>query len=534
MKRRIFTFFLLLYAGTAFAENAPILPARDVSLEWETTEGAVTYDVEVTRKPKANSKPEVYNTKDSIWKGRLSPGFYEMRVRSKDRRRVPGDWSEAVELTVMLEPPQSTDLKNHLRIDAKDPERSDVPFRWGAVPGADSYELKIEGPDGQVFKTLEVSETSLQVELPVGREYKWSLIAKNREGLTSETPLKGHLELWGPMLERPQLEEPPNPFVRELKWQNVPYAQSVHYTLQIKDATTNKWKNVDAQKEFTGDKFAFAPSWPGGNYRLNVRSQAGFRKNSKISTIQFNVADGDRSEEAEYAAMLRQSIVRTTGWFVVASYLVTGMAYSGINADNGGSAPLQVDLPNNFGGTGRIGTGWISGRSPWGFLGIADLSGFTVAGQNPTFMSLEFSAVRRTIIGRSGEFRQKGGIFYKELPEIIARDLNGIDRIDKIIAAGPQYGIEYWWALSPKLGFQVNAQAYASLMSVKTPTGNPVAPSLSYQAGLLGSYRITERASGLIGYAYRQDSQAYKSSHDRTNTVKITGHYLNLFLEWAL
>lgn len=524
---------ILLVGGISFAQEA-ILPARDISLEWESIEGAVTYDVEVTRKPLGMTKPEIHNTKESIWKGRLSPGYYQMRVRSKDRRRVPGDWSEAIELTVMLEPVRSNELKNDVKIDSTNPDTYEFEFKWQAVPGADSYELKVEGKGGEVITKTEINELSSKLQLPVARELKWTLIAKNREGLTSETPLTGEIDLWGPTLDKPELQAPATAFVRELKWKNAKYTENVHYSLQVKDAKSGKWKSVDVQKSFVGEQMNFAPSWPGGEYRFSIRSQADRRKSSKIATINFDVIDGDRSEEAEYAAMLRGSIVRTTGWFVIASYLVTGMSYTGVNADNGGSAPLQVELPNNFGGTGRFGMGWISDRSPWGFLGIADLSGFTVAGKNPTFMMTEFNIVRRSIIGANGEFRQQAGLFYKEMPEIIARDLNGIDRIDKIAAAGPHYGFEYWWALSPKLGFQVNGHLYGSLLSVKTPTGNPAVASLSYQAGLLGSYRITERASGLMGYAYRQDSQSYQSTSDRTNSVKITGHYFNLFLEWAL
>lgn len=523
---------------TADAGAGPILPARDVSLEWETIEGAVTYDVEVRRKSSvpdaAAVEPELHTTRDAIWKGRLSPGYYTMRVRSKDRRQVPGDWSEPVELTVMLEPPVSKNLKSEARIDAADPLVHRTPFAWNPVPGADLYELKVEDQDGKAVKTLETETTNVEIDLPVARALRWTLIAKNREGLSSETPLNGKLEIWGPALAKPELQEPVNGFVRELKWKNAPYAGNVHYSVQVRDPKTRKWRSVDMQKDFIGDQIKFAAAWPGGDYRFSMRSQGDFRKPSKIASISFPVIDGDRSEGAEYSAMLRQSIVRTTGWFVIASYLVTGMSYTGINADNGGGAPLQVELPNNFGGTGRFGAGWLSDRSPWGFLGIADLSGFIVDGKNPTFMSAEFNAVRRSVIGSNGEFRQQGGIFYKELPEIIARDLTGIDRIDKIVAAGPHYGFEYWWALSPKLGFQVNGHLYGSFISVKTPTGNPVAPSLSFQAGVLGSYRLTERASGLMGYAYRQDSQAYQSSGDRTNSVRITGHYLNLFLEWAL
>lgn len=510
------------------------LPVRDVSLEWETIPEAETYDVEVTRKPKGSSPPRVFNSKMPTWKGQLAPGYYLMRIRSKDRRRVPGDWSEAVDMTVMLEPPKSSQLKNDERIEAKEAETHDKEMQWNPVPGADSYEVKIEGFDGKEIHKVSVEENRALLTLPVARRLKWTVIARNREGLQSEAPLQGNFEIWGPELAQPEPEEPANAYVREINWTRDELSRDIQYSLQVLDPKTKKWRTVDTKKDIVANKLNFAAGWPGGHYRLNLRAQADLRKISKIASLQFDVIDGDRSEAAEYSAMLRQSIVRTTGWFAIASYLVTAMQYQGVNADNGGTAPLQVKLPNNFGGTGRVGAGWLSNRSPWGFLSIIDMSGFIVAGRNPTFTTLETNLIRRSVIGSSGEIRQQAGLFYKEVPEIIAKDLTGIDRIEKIAAAGPHYGLEYWWAMSPKFGLQANAHAYASLFSVKTPTGNPVSASLSYQMGLLGSYRFNDRASGLIGYAYRHDTQSYNSSNERKNTVNITGHYLNLFLEWAL
>lgn len=529
-----FTFLILSFFLGAKTLAASEIPARDVSLEWDPIEGAVSYDVEVTEKSQTQAKPQVFNAREAIWKGRLTPGYYVMRVRSKDHRKVPGDWSELIDLTVLLSPPFSSELKSQARVDSQEPEMYSYTFQWQTIPGADSYSLRIESTDGKVLFEHETASTAHSIELPVGQTVKWTLIGKNSKGLVSESPLQGSVDVWGPPLEKPSIAEPTSPFVRELTWQASKYSQDTHYSLQVQDPQTKKWRTIDTQKDFKGDTLKFASSWPGGRYRLSLKSQAPLRQASKITGLQFMVQDGDRSEEAEYHALIRQSIARTTGWFVTASYLVTAMQYTGINADNGGAAPLKVDLPNNFGGTGRLGAGWMSDRSPWGFLGVMDMSGFIVASKNPRFVTLEANAIYRKVIGKNGEFRQQLGMFYKEVPEIIAQDLSSIDRIEKIVASGPHYGFEYWWALTPKLGFQVNGHAYGSLLSVKTPTGNPISPSFSYQAGLMGSYRLGERATGLMGYAYRQDSQAYQSAAGRTNSVNITGHYLNLFLEWAL
>lgn len=510
------------------------LPGREISIEWEANTAAAFYDIEITRKPTAGAKPQTESTTEAKWVGKLVPGYYQMRVRGKDRRRVPGDWSEATDLTVLLERPTSKTLTKELRLDSTDPEEFEYEFAWEPVAGAQSYSLKLQAATGQTLQTLESKEPSLKAKLRVGQATKWVLIGQNSEGLISESPLLGQIDVWGPELAKAEMSAPENKFVRELTWKRPPFSEDVSYALQAYDPKSKKWNQVDSQKNFTPEKIDFGKALPGGRYRISLRSQAPLRKESKVTTLAFFVQDGDRSEEAEYSAMLRQSIVRTTGWYVIASYLITAMNYEGVNADNGGSAPLKVQLPSNLGGTGRLGVGYLSGRRPWGFLGVADYSGFQVAGMTPTFATLEANAIHRLVVGKTGEFRQHMGVFYKEVPEIIARDLTGVDRIDKIVGAGPHYGFEYWWAMTPKIGLQANGHLYASLVSVKTPTGNPAVTSLSYQMGLMGSYRLSQRASGLIGYAYRKDSQAYQSSSEKSNTVDITGHYLNLFLEWAL
>lgn len=523
--------FALLFSPSLLA--AEILPSREVSLEWEVIQGAASYEVEVKSK-NAGSKPQVFTSQEAVWMGRLSPGYYEMKVRARDRRKVPGDWSESIDLTVLLEPPMSKTLKSELNLSTKGDETTEYTLNWEAVPGAQSYQVKTTTEDGKVLQTFDLKEQSVQIELPVATKVKWSVLAIGPSGLTSEYPLTGEMSVWGPELENMEINKPTSPFVREVSWPKVEFAQSYTYALQRFDPAKNKWQTVYSEKSSAEPVAKFSASWPGGKYRINARATAPLRKSSKVTSLSFDVIDGDRSATAEYKAMLRKSIVRTTGWFAIASYLITKMNYQGVNADNLGLNSLRVSLPDNLGGTGRIGAGYLSDQSPWGFLGVVDMSGFIVEDKKPTFATVEVNGVHRMVVGADGEFRQQFGVFYKEIPEIIAYNLNRIDRIDKIIAAGPHYGVEYWLAMSPKLGLQVNAHLYASSVSIKTPNGNAVKPSMSYQLGLLGSYRFSEKGTGLLGYAYRDDSLSYESTSGRKNSVNITGHYLNLFLEWAL
>jgi hypothetical protein len=167
-------------------------------------------------------------------------------------------------------------------------------------------------------------------------------------------------------------------------------------------------------------------------------------------------------------------------------------------------------------------------------------------GATKTFASAEANAVYRYQVGERGELRVQMGPFYKELPETVGIKTtttgSGSSSEDQIIkTAGPHVGGEYWYSLSPKLGLQLNAHVYMSVVGLSTPNGQPLEPSMSTQLGLMGSYRITPTFTGLIGYAMREDKVSYKAKPDTSNFAvdgdvnesTIVGNYLNFFAEWS-
>lgn len=109
----------------------------------------------------------------------------------------------------------------------------------------------------------------------------------------------------------------------------------------------------------------------------------------------------------------------------------------------------------------------------------------------------------------------------------------------KVKEFGPHAGFIYWLPLSQRYGLQMNARLYYTAAGATT-FGEKADPSVSYQFGLLGSYRISTTWLGYAGYAFRRDEAAYKGSNDsqsfapgQTNTISIQGHYLNLILEYS-
>ncbi len=534
-----FSIFLLADLVMVSVAAANQLPSdgtryrRHVEFEWEAVPGALTYDLEIQK----SGKILKFTTGLSRWEGSLVPGLYKMRIRAKDQRGVPADWSPPEDFKVSLEPATLTAPKNEEQILSQEIEQTKIKFVWLPVPAAENYLFQISSEDGS-FKRIEtVRDPDLELRLPVAKKYKWNVIA-NGLSLQSDSVTDATFSLLGANILSPNLEKPETEFVRELKWKPAPNAASYDCSLQKWNAKAKVWEQVEKKENLTDTFWNFSPDHPGGRYRFLVQAKADLRGPSSITHVDFKAKSGDRSPAAEEITTLRMSIDRLIGWYGIASYLITMVDYKGVNFDRSNSAISYSAI----GGTGRLGAGYLSPKSAWGFLGVTDLGGITVANSsNYTYASAEANAIYRMHWGARGEFRQQVGVFYKELPETIGKTSDSITAMNLIKTLGPHYGAEYWFAVNSKWGFQVNAHLYPSLIKVKTPNGQDIQASFSNQLGVLGSYRLDRNLTGLAGYAFRQDQISYRAESGKGsagandfNQVQLSGHYLNLFLEWAI
>lgn len=528
------TLAVLLAAHPVKAEHY----RRNVEFEWEQVEGAKSYEVELT--PMLNEKvgkTQKYKTKEGAWSGPLTPGIYKMRMRANDQRGVPGVWSDEEQFKVGLEPARLIAPKSMEKILAASADKKEIKFSWAPVGGAEKYEFSITSDDGEFTETETTSQPNFSLNLVVAKNYSWKVKAIG-SGAESDAQALAQFSLYGQALTPPKLEKPEHGFVRAVAWEPPAFASSYAYSLTRWNPEQKKWEAVALEQAHKTPEVKFSSKWKGGRYKLIVKAHGKLRQPSGKSEVEFNVVEGNRSPAAQEIAITRESIDRFHGWYSVASYLITMVNYIGDNRD------LNANLNYSaIGGTGRLGAGYLSNDTAWGFIGIADLGGITIEGAKTfTFASLEASGIYRSRLGDKGEIRQHFGLFYKELPETIGRTTDSITSSNIIATAGPHYGAEYWHALTPKLGFQLNAHLYPSLMTIKTANGQPIKLSLSRQMGVLGSYRLKRDVTGLAGYAYRMDQVTYRAKPGSAsvadegdyNSVKLEGHYLNLFLEWAL
>lgn len=532
------TFFILIFTfWTVTVWAAPY--RRSVNFEWEPIEGAKTYEIEL-RQVKDDKNVEAktfsFKVKEAVWSGQLAPGKYMMKLRSTDYRGVPGEWSPESEFDVALENVNLKFPEPGAKISSKEDKVHSLDFQWAPVGGADTYTFSLTSEDGKIQISETLTDTHFKTEVPVAMSYSWKVSASNKENINSEATSVGNFTLLGAPLENPKIEKPESDFVREVKWTRPDNASTFDVHITKFSRENKKWENFKVIENTQEESLQFDESWAGGQYQVAVRAKSNMRPDSAMVKQRFSVRHGDRSPAAEYTATVRKSIDRITGWYGIASYLITEMQFKGANPEKNSSVNY-----NALGGTGRLGLGWFTPSTPWGFLSIIDMSGFTFNGKTQTFASAEVNAVYRYDVGDRGELRLQTGPYYKELPETVGDPFSNQSEDFKITSAGPHFGGEYWYSLTPKLGVQFHVHLYLSLFKLSTPNGEDLVPTMSTQFGFLGSYRFTPTFTGLVGYARREDKMSYNAisnggtfaSSGDVNQSTIVGNYLNLFAEWA-
>lgn len=532
---RFLVFFL--FTSAALQAVASDIYRRSVGFDWESVEDSKGYDIEITQAQ--TGKVFTFKLKDPSWSGKLPPGSFSFRVRSRDHRNVPGDWSTPNPFSVGLENVRIKFPAPQAQLKSKETAKEEIKFQWQTVPGANFYRFQLLTEDGKSIENKDLKGTDYEVTLPVAAKYRWSVQGFASESLKSDTVSSAEFTLVGPALAAPEIQKPENEFVREVSWKKPVNAENYDYALTHFNSETKKWEKVNGAADFTDSKINFESQWPGGPWRLAVRAKSKNRISSPVSVLNFNVQNGDRSPASEYVATVRKSIDRIDGWFGTATYLISLLNYQSL-----------VNFDSTIGGTGKLGLGWLKENNKWGFLSTLEMSGFLADSKNYTYTGFEASAIYRSKMRETDELRLLSGITMKELP-VLLLPADALTRFQtgqatsasKASALGPHLGIEYWRSLTPKLGVQLNGKLTYSMLKMSLPeNGTALSPTLSMQYGVLGSYRKSQNLTGLMGITYREDKLAYKDSFAEKNftngfgnpvEITVKGIYLSFFAEYS-
>jgi hypothetical protein len=534
---RPFAHFVLLILAAALGVRAVAqMPLRrNLELQWEQVEGATLYEIELQRKDQDKSKPMRIKTKEPQWTAGIKAGNYTMRMRSYDRRGVPGEWSPLADLKVRLPFVEPTAPKSNERVVAQDRDEQKVRLAWQAVPGAEKYHVSIQSTSSAWKKEEEVSDTSLRLALPVAESFAWTVVAIDPKGEAGEVPVAAaSFQLDGPQLKRPSLDRPASKYVSELHWSEVSKSDSYSVEVSYKNPQSHKWEVVDRKADLKSSTLNWDISRPSGVYRLKVQAHGAHRDPSSVATMTFTTRGGFGDREVMQREALRDSFNKPTLFYAIASYMVTTVHYAAANHDTD-TAPAFAAT----GGTGRVGLGYQDPESNWGGFAIGDMSGFNFAGSTYKFASAEGHLTHKLEFGQSGLLLIGAGLFYKQLPILTGSPQSGLSNVGQVSEIGPHLGFTYWIPFTQRIGLQANARVYYALLG-GAANAESIEPSLSYQYGLLGSYRLSSAWMGYAGFAYRHDEANYKSNPSAdeisvpgNNSISINGTYLNLMLEFS-
>jgi hypothetical protein len=516
--------------GVAFAEEAKY--RRKVDLEFEEIPDATRYEIKVIRIKEGGTpgKPMFFKTTKPVWQAEIAPGRYMLQLRSYDDREVPGDWSEAFEYWVKIPAPAPLAPIAGADVTTKEDEEAAVELKWEPIKGVEKYRVEVMSDDQITRKEAFSDRNYVKVILPVAKSYRWRVFSRLKEDVDGEEP-QGFADfaLVGGPLKSPEVEEPITKVVQEIKWAPVKFAIKYSYTL-FRYGEDKKWSPVGQPKEVSDPKAPFDLSQPSGTYRISVHAKGDKRQNSKAAREEFDVMGGLRTPAAVEAAVLKESLVKPTNYYFIASYMITQVNYAAKNYEQNPQSRSSFDA---ISGTGRLGLGYQNQRKPWGAFTIIDLGGINIDNQNFTFASAEAHGTWKLNWSGRGQVLVGSGLYYKELPILKGSKESGFEGVGKVSNIGPHAGFQYWLPFSQKFGMQFNARAYYSFMG-SADGGTGVNPALSYQYGLLGSYRLKSQMMGYAGYAYRLDHSDYKSTAaGKISEIEVQGHYLNLILEYS-
>lgn len=509
-----------------------------VHFEWELIPDSIGYEIQIV-KIGETEKDFIYSAKSNFWDGNIAPGHYKMRIRSVDDRQAKSEWSEFSEFSVKLSTVELKYPNPSQEIKTNADDIYEIKLSWNEAEGAKKYRVKVLNSEGEVVKVETVKKTSTKLKLSVAQKYQWNvqaIISNDNDELNSTSDIQDFI-LIGGKLSKPRGEKPENKFVNKVRWEESEKAESYNFSLFHKLAN-GKWRQVEKVENIKTNEYFLKENAPGGKYQVQVKGKAKYREDSDLEVMTFNVHDGDRSPAAVESHLLRESLEKNRNKYLIGSYFISNLSYKGENKEVG--KPLEY---NTFGGTARIGYGYLP-LNKQGFISTFDYSGLLVNGKNYRYSSLEIQAVWRRYIFDITQLRYFVGGFARETPEAKGLSSDSVT-VSNVAQAGPQFGIQLWHPLNYIYGIQLNYKYGLGLLKLYTPNNKGIGKSSFYEIGVLGSYRMHDDVTGFVGYAYRDHSVTYKAKpyddgEDANNfadpgdenSLTLSGHYLNLYLEW--
>lgn len=167
----------LLFVGLSiFSFLSSAEDTRWIDLEWEEVKEAREYEIELFQQEGEKILPRgKYKTDSAQWSHAVPPGKYSLRLRSVDKRGVPGEWSQNIPLKVRMQNPRLLRPVSNDKV--SDPL---VTFEWAPVDGAANYQLLIQNKEKILHNAL-TTELKASVYLESLGKVQWTVFALEKD-----------------------------------------------------------------------------------------------------------------------------------------------------------------------------------------------------------------------------------------------------------------------------------------------------------------------------------------------------------------
>ncbi len=182
---------------TISSPNPELIPVR-LKLAGSAVAEEYQFELVKLRDDSETSEPTIYDSKQPEFMGRLSPGQYELRARTKFEDKTSSGWSSPHLFSVPIPPPAPRSATNNATVESTDDIQSEVELKWNESKWADRYQVVITDKDGQIQSSKVVKGSRMIASLPHDNSYEWTVVAlapKEPEKPPEELIQKDNVEL---------------------------------------------------------------------------------------------------------------------------------------------------------------------------------------------------------------------------------------------------------------------------------------------------------------------------------------------------
>jgi hypothetical protein len=488
-------FILFLFALLSLTEISFAAALRQVEVEWEPIDDAVSYDVEFLTEENKSVALKVDEVREAKCRVSIEPGSYQVRVRSRDERGLVGRWGDpqmvlVPEFPIVIKSPQEGEAihaENNIGI---------VTLKWEFARTSGSFPIEIQVfairtdsahpvEDRPVYSTTTSGQSAI-IELPVGSTYDARLISKS----SSQSELaKVRFQVVGRPLDAPEISQ--------VLYENRPFlsfsrpegAETINLRIQGLDQKDGQFKLLE-QKELKDQMRLSIDELP-RNRPLLIQARAESKVRAASSNQTFFL-EKDLLAQPESTEIAPTVFRRSASANVFAKYNLSSADYVSQSFEKS-----SVSTSKGITGTLVLGGEKFTSSGVHGISSQFEFGGLTVENSNYTFVRAQVKYVFRKSLLLPLELRGGAGVRYANLPEINRLSDNSISG-GTMWSAGPHFHLDLWYQLIPRIALQTEVSASIPFFG-KASNNAKIESGMSYQYSLKVAYSLSPHIIASVG-----------------------------------